>query len=174
MTAEQYTSSQIPITEELARVVADDGWVCWQVGNWVRKGEVLPLDYVAIPLFTRSGFQLRRRFIWRFGSGLHCRYRFSGRHETILCFSKSKHSTEHLIPEAEPEIWEIPNVKANHPEKTEHPCSFPVELAERLVLSYSEIGDTVLDPYMGVGSSLIAAARHGRIPLGCDLKPAVC
>jgi adenine-specific DNA-methyltransferase len=168
-TIEQYTASQVPIVQELARVIAVDGWVCWQVGNWVGKREVLPLDYIAIPLFAQFGFTLRRRFIWQFGSGLHCKHRFSGRHETILCFSKSKRSRERLIPEAEPAIWDIPNVKNNHLEKTIHPCSFPVELAERLVLSYSNPGDTVLDPFMGVGSTLIAAARHGRIPLGCDL-----
>lgn len=67
------------------------------------------------------------------------------------------------------DIWEIPNVKSNHPEKTIHPCQFPVELVERLVLSMTDEGDTVLDPYAGVGSTQIAAAMHGRIGIGCEL-----
>lgn len=54
-------------------------------------------------------------------------------------------------------IWDIPNVKANHPEKTIHPCQFPIELVERLVLALTNPADIVLDPFMGVGSSLIAA-----------------
>ena len=59
-------------------------------------------------------------------------------------------------------IIEIPNVKANHPEKTTHPCQFPIELIERCVLALTNEGDWVLDPFGGVGSSLIAAIKHQR------------
>jgi adenine-specific DNA-methyltransferase len=69
------------------------------------------------------------------------------------------------------DVWIIPNVKHNHVEKTDHPCQFPVELAERLVLSLSDPGDTVFDPYMGAGSSMVAAIRHGRRAIGCDIVP---
>jgi adenine-specific DNA-methyltransferase len=75
------------------------------------------------------------------------------------------------VPEAEPPIWDIPNVKHNHPEKTTHPCSFPVELAERCVLACSKPGDVVCDPFMGAGSTLVAAAKHGRTAIGCDIMP---
>lgn len=71
----------------------------------------------------------------------------------------------------ENEIWHIPNVKANHPEKTEHPCQFPVELVERCVLALTDRDDWVFDPYCGVGSALIAAARHERRGVGCDRDP---
>ncbi|WP_216594178.1 site-specific DNA-methyltransferase [Synechococcus sp. PCC 6312] len=57
---------------------------------------------------------------------------------------------------------EIPNVKSNHPEKTIHPCQFPIELIERCVLALTNVGDWVLDPFAGVGSSLIAALNHQR------------
>jgi adenine-specific DNA-methyltransferase len=66
------------------------------------------------------------------------------------------------------EIWEIPNVKANHPEKTIHPCQFPIELVERCVLALTNEGDWVFDPYAGVGSSLIAATKHNRRAMGCE------
>jgi adenine-specific DNA-methyltransferase len=66
------------------------------------------------------------------------------------------------------DVWVIPNVKSNHVEKTIHPCQFPVELAERLVLSMTSPCDAVFDPYMGVGSTVIAALMHGRIGYGCD------
>ncbi|HTV62425.1 MAG TPA: site-specific DNA-methyltransferase, partial [Verrucomicrobiae bacterium] len=65
-------------------------------------------------------------------------------------------------------IWEIPNVKANHPEKTDHPCQYPVELVERCVLAFTSKDDWVYDPYCGVGSALIAAAKHDRRAVGCD------
>ena len=65
-------------------------------------------------------------------------------------------------------VWDIPNVKANHPEKTIHPSQFPIELVERLVLALTNPGDLVLDPFMGVGSSLVAALLHGRRAGGVD------
>ncbi|MCS6959822.1 MAG: site-specific DNA-methyltransferase [Pseudanabaenaceae cyanobacterium SKYGB_i_bin29] len=65
-------------------------------------------------------------------------------------------------------IWDIPNVKSNHPEKTIHPCQFPIELVERCVLALTNEHDWVFDPYMGVGSTLIAALMHHRRAIGCD------
>lgn len=59
-------------------------------------------------------------------------------------------------------------MKANHPEKTVHPCQFPVELVERCVLAFTRENDWVLDPYMGVGSALIAGILHNRKVVGCD------
>ncbi len=50
-------------------------------------------------------------------------------------------------------------------------CQFPVELVERLVLSMTEVGDSVFDPYMGVGSSIVAALMHDRAAWGCDTAP---
>lgn len=67
------------------------------------------------------------------------------------------------------DIWIFPNVKNNHVEKTDHPCQFPVELVERLVLSLTSPGDIVFDPYMGVGSTVVAAAMHDRMGYGCDV-----
>jgi len=68
------------------------------------------------------------------------------------------------------EIWEIPQVKAAHPEKTNHPAQYPVELIERLVLALTNEDDLVFDPYVGVGSSLIAATIHNRKSIGVDWK----
>jgi adenine-specific DNA-methyltransferase len=65
-------------------------------------------------------------------------------------------------------IWDFPNVKANHPEKTFHECQFPVELAERCVLAFTEKGDVVLDPFVGAGTSVIAAIKHQRLGIGID------
>lgn len=65
-------------------------------------------------------------------------------------------------------VWDVPNVKANHPEHTDHPCQFPVELAERCVLALSNVGDVVLDPFIGTGATAIAAVKHGRNAIGID------
>ncbi len=60
------------------------------------------------------------------------------------------------------DLWIIPNVKHNHIEKTIHPCQFPVELIERLVLALTKKGDLVIDPYGGVGTTACAAVLNKR------------
>jgi adenine-specific DNA-methyltransferase len=73
-----------------------------------------------------------------------------------------------IAQEWEKELWDIPNVKANHPEKTIHPCQYPIELIERCVLALTVEDDWVLDPYCGVGSALVAALMHNRKAAGVD------
>ena len=68
----------------------------------------------------------------------------------------------------EEEVWEVPQVKAAHPEKTDHPAQYPIELVERCVLALTNENDWVLDPYCGVGSSLIAGLKHNCRVIGCD------
>lgn len=65
-------------------------------------------------------------------------------------------------------FWDIPNVKSNHPEKTEHPCQFPIELAERCILALTDEGDTVLDPFSGAGSTLLASQLNNRKSIGIE------
>lgn len=69
------------------------------------------------------------------------------------------------------DIWLIPNVKSNHVEITEHPCQFPVELVERLILSMTNSDDWVFDPFLGVGTSIIAAVRQNRRGAGTEVVP---
>jgi adenine-specific DNA-methyltransferase len=193
---DNYLAEQAHVIDACVRVLHDEGSICWQVGNHITPdGEVIPLDVVLYPLFKQHGLLLRNRIVWHFEHGLHCKKRFSGRYETILWFTKAHAYTFNLDPIRVPakypnkkhfkgpkigqlsgnplgknpsDVWLIPNVKANHCEKTEHPCQFPIELVERLVLSMTAEGDAVLDPYMGVGSSIIAAIKHNRHGYGCD------
>ncbi len=192
---DRYLEGQATVIAECVRVLDARGSICWQVGNYVEKGEVMPLDSVLYPVFRAHGLKMRNRIVWHFGHGLHCTRRLSGRYETINWWTKGDDYTWHLDPIRVPskypgkrhfkgprtgqlsgnpkgknpsDVWSFPNVKHNHPEKTIHPCQFPVELVERLVLSMTDPGDRVLDPYMGVGSSVIAAVMHGRVGMGCD------
>ncbi|MBE3142746.1 MAG: site-specific DNA-methyltransferase [Planctomycetes bacterium] len=193
-----YLHQQEEVITECFRVLKPQGSICWQVGNFVNEREITPLDIVLYPIFAKLGLHLRNRIIWHFGHGLHASKRFSGRYEVILWFTKSSEYIFNLdevrIPQKYPEkkhfkgphkgelsgnplgknpsdIWEIPNVKSNHVEKTNHPCQFPVELIERLVLALTNPGDWVLDPFMGVGSTAIAALIHDRKALGSEIMP---
>jgi adenine-specific DNA-methyltransferase len=202
-----YLDKLSPVVDELVRVLSPAGSLCWQVGNYVEKGEVFPLDIFYYRLFKDHGFKLRNRIVWHFEHGLHASKRFSGRYETLLWFTKADDYTFNLdsvrvpskypgkthfkgekkgqpsgnplgknpsdiwrivIHDFEAGLWNIPNVKANHPEKTIHPCQFPIELVERCVLALTDEGDWVLDPFSGVGSALLAALKNKRKAFGCE------
>lgn len=212
-TIEQYLGTQKEIISELVRVLSQQGSICWQVGNYVDKGEVFPLDIYYYQIFKALGLRLRNRIIWHFGHGLHASNRFSGRYETILWFTKSDEYIFNLdnvrvpskypgklhfkgdkkgLPSGNPlgknpsdiweiiaqdwekELWNIPNVKSNHPEKTEHPCQFPVELVERCVLALTDTKSWVLDPFAGVGSTLLAALKNERHSMGIEKESNYC
>lgn len=75
---------------------------------------------------------------------------------------------EILLKEWEEEIWNIPNVKSNHVEKTEHPCQYPIELVERCVLALTDENDWVLDPFAGVGTTILASLINNRKAVGIE------
>ena len=158
-----YLAEQSKLTAELVRLLKPTGSICWQVGNFVNRGEVFPLDIYFYPIFKSLGFQLRNRIVWHFGHGLHASKRFSGRYETLLWFSLTEDYQFNLDPvrvpakypgkrhfkpgekygtpsgnplgknpsdlwefvahEWESLLWDIPNCKSNHPEKTITPLS---------------------------------------------------
>lgn len=76
---------------------------------------------------------------------------------------------ERLYDDWERQIWDVPIVKSNHPEKTIHPCQFPIELVERCVLALTNENDIVYDPFAGVGSTLLAALKNNRRAFGTEL-----
>jgi adenine-specific DNA-methyltransferase len=184
------------ILPEIVRVTREGGSVCWQVGYHIESNRCLALDYLVLDAMrAHSEMILRNRVIWSFGHGLHSTRRFSGRHETILWFTKGESYYLDLdavrVPQKYPgkrhykgerkgqfsgnpkgknpsDVWDIPNVKANHIEKAGHPCQFPVGLADRLVRALSAKGSVVFDPFMGSSSTGVAAILNHRRFLGAE------
>jgi DNA modification methylase len=210
---EEYLATQEEIISELIRVLSNKGSICWQVGNYVQRGEIFPLDIYYYHIFKKFDLKLRNRIVWHFGHGLHASKRFSGRYETILWFTKGDEYIFNLDnvrvkakypgkrhfkgpkkgqPSSNPNgknpsdiweivlndwdegLWNIPNVKANHPEKTEHPCQFPIELVERCVLALTDESSWVLDPFAGVGSTILAALKNHRNAIGIEKEKQYC
>jgi adenine-specific DNA-methyltransferase len=198
---DEYIRLQSAVIAQAVRILNDDGSICWQVGNYVADGAIIPLDLLLYPVFAQHGLQLRNRIVWHFEHGLHCSKRFSGRYETILWFTKTEEYHFDVDPIRVPQkypgkkyfkgprageyscnpngknpgdVWIIPNVKHNHVEKTPHPCQFPVELIERLVLSMTRPDGLVVDPFLGAGTSAIAALRHGRRAAGAEIVREYC
>jgi adenine-specific DNA-methyltransferase len=62
-------------------------------------------------------------------------------------------------------------VKANHVEKTEHPCQFPIAMAQRLIRALAPKDGLVFDPFLGAGSTGAAAVIERRRFLGAELTP---
>ena len=146
LSMEEYIKQQSKVITESVRILDDKGSICWQVGNYVNNGEIIPLDIMLYDIFNSLNLKLRNRIIWQFGHGLHASKRFSGRYEVILWFTKTDEYTFNLdpvrIPQKYPnkkhfkgpnkgelsgnpkgknpsDVWEIPNVKAQHVEKTD-------------------------------------------------------
>lgn len=195
---EIYLKRQQEIIQQCVRVLKPSGSLCWQVGNYVDNGEIIPLDVVLYPIFQALDLHLRNRIVWHFGHGLHASKRFSGRYEVLLWFTKSDQYVFNLdavrvlqkypkkkyfkgpkrgeysgnpLGKNPGDIWEIPNVKANHVEKTAHPAQYLVELIERLVLAMTNPGDWVFDPFLGSGTTAIAALLHERKVIGAEILP---
>jgi adenine-specific DNA-methyltransferase len=141
--------------------------------------------------------KLRNRVVWVFGHGLHTEDRFSGRHETLLWFTKGKryrfnldavrvlqkypgkrhykgvrhgHLSGNPMGKNPSDVWDIPNVKASHIEKTVHPCQFPVSLARRIIAATTQRNALVVDPFTGAGTTGIAAASLQRRFVGAEIN----
>lgn len=183
---------------EIARIVKPGGSICWQVGNHVRGGVLTPLDVPIFNIMSSiGGIFLRNRIVWTFGHGLHARTRFSGRYETVMWFTKGSEYFFDLdsvrVPQKYPgkksykgnnignfsgnplgknpaDVWEIPNVKARHLEKSDHPCQFPIALCQRLIRALSPMNGMIFDPFMGAGSAGAAALIENRQFLGVEIE----
>lgn len=196
---DEYLEYQKKIISECCRVLKPSGNLCWQVGNHVDKGVLYPLDLITYPIFQDLGLKLNNRIIWHYDHGFHAKYKFSGRYETIMWYVKSSDYFFNVdpirVPQKQPtkkhykgpkkgqlscnplgknpsDVWNITNIKNDHPEKIidGHPCQFPLELVERLVLSMSKEGDLVLDPYGGTATTLIGSLRHNRFCISSEIN----
>ena len=199
MPLEKYVKWQASIIKKIVVRLKAQGSICWQVGNYVNDGAVRPLDIELAPIFYKLGLKLRNRIVWTFGHGMHAKRRFSGRHETILWFTKGDDYIFNLddvrIPSKYPgkryykgkhkgklsgnplgknpeDVWNIPNVVGNHIEKTAHPCQFPVGLVQRLVRALTNSGGIVFDPFAGSASTAVAALTCDRKFIGTEIDAA--
>ena len=195
---DDFISMHAEIFPDIIRILRTGGNLCWQVGMHVKNNYITPLDYLIFSELSKfKSLNLRNRIIWTYGHGLHCSNRFSGRHESIMWYAKGNNSTFNLndvrIPQKYPgktfvrgprkgqpsgnplgknpvDVWEIPNVKSNHIEKTDHPCQFPVAIPQILIRALSNPGNLVFDPFLGSGSTAIAATIENRRYLGAEIR----
>ena len=177
------------VFSETYRVLVYGGRACVNVANLGRK-PYLPLSDYLSQLMLEIGFLMRGEIIWHKGAGAGVSMAWGSwqsaanpvlrdTHEYILVFCKGSfarrkppHKADTISREQFMEwtksVWQINPESA---QKVGHPAPFPVELPYRLIQLYTFSGDIVLDPFMGSGSTAIAALKSGRKYVGYEVDP---
>ena len=162
-------------------------------------GRAVPLPYILwnkIPLF------LNQEIVWNYSAGVACKKYLSPRNEKILWYVKNKANyTFNLDPIRDPnvkypnskrhgksrvnalgknpsDVWQIAKVTTGEnrssKERTPHPCQFPVELINRLLLGFTNENDIVFDPFVGSGTTIESCLRNNRFCVGFEIQPEYC
>jgi site-specific DNA-methyltransferase (adenine-specific) len=193
----EYLTLLEEVFTECKRTLEPGGRIAVNVANLGRK-PYRSLAADVIDIFQRLGLLLRGEVIWQKGEGAagNCAWGsfrspanpvLRDITERVIIASKGRVYRARSVRQREREglphetrvdadefmaatldLWEIPPESAR---RVRHPAPFPVELPERLIHLYTFRDDLVLDPFVGSGSTLIAAAKTGRRYVGYDLDP---
>lgn len=190
MSLERYLALIQRVSTEVYRVLKPGGRFIVNVANLGRK-PYIPLHAFFYQIHSQIGFLPMGEIIWQKGRGANgsCAWgswrsarapRLRDLHEYLLVFAKGSFTrpekgTSNLsaeeFTEATLSVWEIMPVSAK---KVGHPAPFPVELASRVIKLYSYVDDVVLDPFIGSGTTALAAKQNGRHYVGFDISPEYC
>jgi site-specific DNA-methyltransferase (adenine-specific) len=165
LTEEEYSDWQTTLFVEIYRVTRDGGSCFYNHKIRWRDGVMLhPIDIV-----RRTPFRLRQELIWRRDGSLTLNARmFAPNDERIYWLSKGRHKW-HQSEVGHLSVWAINSVKSN-----EHACAFPIEIPSRAILATTDVGDVVLDPFMGSGTTMEAAKKLGRRAIGIEIQERYC
>ena len=177
------------VFSECKRVLSDTGSIWVNIKNRCIDGVIVP------PFWIQDYFQdmyLKNLIIWNFDWGGSTNKRFSPRYEFIFWFVRDNNDyTFNLDAVKVPalnyrpdryksqmknptDVWRISMVSGNFEERTSHPAQYPEELIERIILSGTDKGDLVLDPFMGSGTTAAVAKKLGRHYLGYETLKEYC
>ena len=163
------------------------------------RAKAIPIPYL---LWQRSPFYLIQEVIWNYGAGLHTKSMFSPRNEKFLWYVKSQGKyTFHLdavrdkdvkypnqkkngklkcnpLGKNPSDVWQIPKVTSGQnrssKERMPHPAQFPLAVIDRIIKACSSEGDIVMDPFIGSGTTAIAALENERKAIGFEISERYC
>jgi len=189
LTLEEYLILLENVFRETYRVLVPGGRACINVANLGRK-PYIPLNAFISLMMVEIGFLMRGEIIWDKGSSVGSSTAWGSWlsasnptlrdvHEYILIFSKGQFKRESNRGESTIErddfleltksVWQFPTESAS---RVGHPAPFPLELPRRLIQLYTFEGEVILDPFMGSGTTAIAAQRTNRNFVGYELDQA--
>ncbi len=192
----EYLKLLTDVFQETYRILVPGGRAVINIANLGRK-PYIPLSTYVNKIMIDIGFLMRGEIIWdkSASAGSSCAWgSFKSAsnpclrdiHEYLLVFSKGDYKLARNKDEKDvridtienkefveftKSIWRFPTVSAK---RIGHPAPFPVELPRRLIELYSFKGDIVIDPFMGSGSTCVAAKNTGRNFIGIDIEEDYC
>ena len=183
--------------KEVYRLTEFDGafWLNLGYLSLQNKANAIPIPYL---LWERVPFFLMQEIVWNYGAGVACKKTFSPRNEKFLWYVKNKDKyTFNLDSIRDPnvkypnqkkngklkcnsmgknptDVWQFPKVTSgknrSSKERTSHPAQFPVAVIKRIILACSNVGDVVLDPFLGSGTTAEVAISLGRKVVGIEIN----
>ncbi len=173
------------VFDECKRVIKDDGSIWINIKNRYKNGQIIP------PFWILDYFQdmyLKNVIIWNFDWGGSTNKRFAPRYEYVFWFTKNNNNYTFNLNDVKvpavnyrpdryksqmknpSDVWKIPMVSGNFLERTGHPAQYPEKLVERIILAGSNVGEIILDPFMGSGTTAVVAKKLNRHYIGYEIE----
>lgn len=187
LTEEHYRLMLQNVFQECTRVLKDNGSIWINIKNRSIKGAIVPpfwiLDYF-------KEYTLKNIIIWNFDWGGSTSKKFAPRYEYVFWFVKNPNNYTFNLDDVKvpalnyrpdryksqlknpSDVWRIPMISGNFDERTGHPAQFPESLIKRIILSGSNEGELVLDPFMGSGTTAAVAKKLNRHYCGFETESA--
>ena len=197
---EEYLNFSKKWIKKVNEVLKDDGSFWLNLGFYKTSNgnQYIPWEYQFYPLIkNNTSLKLVQQVIWNYGAGVNCKRRFSPRKETWLFYVKNLRDytfnlDEVRIPHKYPnqkkngelkvnplgknpgDVWKIKKVTSgknrSSDERTDHPAQFPEDVIERIMKISSNPDDTILDPFLGSGTTMKVARDLGRNCIGIEIE----
>jgi len=150
-----------PVIQELFRIIKDGGVVVWVVGDATIKGSETGTSFRLY--FKECGFNLHDTMIYQKNSyPFPPKNRYYQQFEYMFVFSKNAPKTYNIQRQPTDPRWRNKDNKSSDKVAYGHSAIFPDELAKRYILSWSNEGDTILDPFAGSGTTGVACKNLNR------------
>jgi adenine-specific DNA-methyltransferase len=197
----EYVDWSIEWINDSSRLLKQYGSLLLNLGYVSIKehGRAVPIPYL---LWDKIPLYLNQEIVWNYTAGVACKNYLSPRNEKILWYVKDNEKYTFNLDEIRDknvkypnskrhgrlrvntlgknpsDVWEIAKVTTgsnrSSAERTPHPCQFPTDLIDRLVLGFTNKNDVVFDPFVGSGTTFETCIKHNRFCVGVEIKSEYC